>query len=229
MKKNKKVKYKTYKGYILKKKSTFRHYTYFCGMNITRQSITDVLARKGYKYFDSGKDYNLNIVAVRNNIPGSSVTNVFDDWITVSYKVDGVWQMHVWPVTTDPGKAPMLLGNNGRGVARLVPGQYPGSHMVRKHQGKYEALCQKGHLRLYRDSNKDLKYDDSNVVDSYSDGINIHKAGRDSTWVDHWSHGCTVFKRVKDFDAFMVVVKKAAAIHGNSFTYTLIDSKDLSL
>jgi hypothetical protein len=38
-----------------------------------------------------------------------------------------------------------------------------------------------------------------------------------------------VFKRVKDFDAFMVVVKKAAAVHGNSFTYTLIDSKDLSL
>ena len=57
--------------------------------------------------------------------------------------------------------------------------------------------------------------------------INIHKAGRDSTWVENWSEGCQVFKRVKDFDGFMKIVKKAAKIHGNSFTYTLIESNDI--
>jgi hypothetical protein len=58
-------------------------------------------------------------------------------------------------------------------------------------------------------------------------GINIHKAGVDSARVDDWSHGCQVFKRVADFNEFMALAKKAATIHGNRFTYTLLESKDL--
>ena len=50
---------------------------------------------------------------------------------------------------------------------------------------------------------------------------------QDSTWVNDWSAGCTVFKRVKDFDEFMKIVKKARKIHGNSFTYTVINSNDI--
>ena len=58
-------------------------------------------------------------------------------------------------------------------------------------------------------------------------GINIHKAGRDSTWVENWSAGCQVFKRVKDFDMFLSICKKAAKIHGNKFSYTLLESSDI--
>ncbi len=58
-------------------------------------------------------------------------------------------------------------------------------------------------------------------------GINIHKAGVDSARVDDWSHGCQVFKRVKDFDEFMKIINKAKDIHGNHFTYTLIESNDI--
>lgn len=192
----------------------------------TREQIEKAVEAKGYKYFENG-DYNVNIIGIRNSAPGKKVTNVFDDWLSISFKVNEVWQFHIWSATTDPGKAPMLLGNNGTGTARVVPGQYSGSHMIRLHQGKYEALGQKGHIRLYRDANKDLVYDESKITDSYNDGINIHKAGRDSTWIDHWSHGCQVFKRVMDFDAFMKICKQAAKIHGNSFTYTLIESKDI--
>ena len=82
-------------------------------------------------------------------------------------------------------------------------------------------------MRLYRDANKDLIYDETKITDSYLDGINIHKAGQDSTWVDGWSAGCSVFKRVKDFDVFMKFCKTAAKLHGNSFTYTVIESKDI--
>ena len=57
--------------------------------------------------------------------------------------------------------------------------------------------------------------------------VHPDKAGQDSTWVENWSEGCQVFKRVKDFDEFMKIVKKAAKIHGNSFTYTLIESNDI--
>ncbi len=192
----------------------------------TREQIETAVKAKGYKYFENG-DYNVNIIAIRNNLPSKKVTNLFDDWLSISFKINGVWQFYIWSATTDPGKAPMLKGNNGTGTARVVPGQYFGSHFIRKHQGKYDALCQKGHLRLYRDANKDLIYDETKITDSYLDGINIHKAGQDSTWVDGWSAGCSVFKRVKDFDAFMKICKQAVKLHGNSFTYTLIESKDI--
>jgi hypothetical protein len=36
-----------------------------------------------------------------------------------------------------------------------------------------------------------------------------------------------VFKKSADFAAFMIIAKKAATLHGNRFTYTLIESKDL--
>ncbi len=192
----------------------------------TRQQIEAAVKAKGYKYFENG-DFNVNIIGIRNNKPGSKVTNVFDDWLTISYKENGVWKYFIWSATTDPGKAPMLLGNKGTGTARVVPGQYPKSHIIRLHQGKYEALGQEGNISVYRDADKDLEYDVDKITTANNYGINIHKAGQDSTWIDHWSHGCQVFKRVKDFDAFMKICKQAAKIHGNSFTYTLIESKDI--
>jgi len=79
---------------------------------------------------------------------------------------------------------------------------------------------------VYRDADLDLEYDEDKVTEGMY-GINLHKAGKDSTWVENWSAGCQVFKRVKDFDAFMKIVKKAAKIHGNCFSYTLLNSTDI--
>ena len=58
-------------------------------------------------------------------------------------------------------------------------------------------------------------------------GINIHKAGADSTYVENWSEGCTVFKKAADFEEFMKICRKSRDKHGNSFTYTLIESSDI--
>jgi hypothetical protein len=194
-------------------------------MSFTREQVESAVKAKGYKYFENG-DYNVNIIGIRNSAPGNKVTNLFDDWLTLSYKEGGVWQFYIWNATTDPGKAPMVAGNRIGGIARVVPGQYPGSHMVRLHQGKYEALGQKANIKVYRDNDRDTEYDTDTITEGVY-GINIHKAGQDSTWVERWSEGCQVFKRVKDFDVFMKICKKAAKIHGNSFTYTLIESKDI--
>lgn len=191
----------------------------------TREQIEKAVKAKGYKYFENG-DYNMNVIGIRNSGTGKKVTDLFDDWLTLSFKIDGVWQFYIWNATTDPGKAPMLKGNNGTGTARVVPGQYPGSHMIRLHQGKYEALGQKANIKVYRDANKDEIYDESKITEGVY-GINIHKAGQDSNLVSTWSEGCQVFKRVKDFDVFMKLCKQAAKLHGNSFTYTLIESKDI--
>jgi hypothetical protein len=187
--------------------------------------IKQAMKLKDYKFFESG-DYNLNIIGIRNSDTGNKVTNVFDDLLTVSYKIGDVWHFKKWAATTDPGTKGVKEFHNAQGVARLVPGQYRGSHAIGLHQGKYEALKQAKPVKVYRDANKDMTYDTKLITEGIY-GINIHKAGADSTYVENWSEGCQVFKKSADFDEFMALIKKAATLHGNSFTYTLLESKDL--
>ena len=200
-------------------------------MSYTKEQVEAAVKSKGYVYFEdvNNKGFDVNIVGIRNSSTGQKVTNAFDDTLTISYKENGEWKFHSWPATTDPGKKSMLewkkMGIKG-GCARLVVGQYRGSHTIGLHQGKYEALRQQKPVKVYRDSNLDLEYNEDKITEGIY-GINIHKAGQDSTWVENWSAGCNVFKRVKDFDQFMKICKKAAKIHGNSFTYTLIESSDI--
>ena len=192
----------------------------------TREQIEGAVKSKGYVWFEGAKDYDLNIVGVRNSATGQKVTNAFDDCMTLSYKIGGDWKFHCWSATTDPGKKGVLEYHNAAGVARLLEGQYRGSHTLGLHQGKYEALKQQKPVKVYRDADKDLEYDENKIQEGIF-GINIHKAGADSTYVENWSEGCQVFKRSAEFDEFMAICRKAAAIHGKSFTYTLIESNDL--
>jgi len=195
-------------------------------MSYTREQIEAAVKAKGYAWFEGAKDFDVNIVGVRNSATGQKVTNAFDDHLTVSYKEGGEWKFHSWPATTDPGKKGVMEYHNAAGVARLVEGQYRGSHTLGLHQGKYEALKQQKPVKVYRDADKDLEYDENKIQEGIF-GINIHKAGADSTYVENWSEGCQVFKKAADFESFMAICRKAAAIHGKSFTYTLIESKDL--
>jgi hypothetical protein len=195
-------------------------------MSYTREQIEATVKAKSYAWFEGAKNYDVNIVGVRNSATGDKVTNVFDDIMTVSYKVDGEWKFHSWPCTTDPGKKGVMEYHNAKGVARLVEGQYRGSHGIGLHQGKYEALKQYKSVKVFRDADRNMTYAE-NKVDEGIFGINIHKAGADSTYVENWSEGCQVFKRVKDFEEFMTICRKARDIHGNSFTYTLIESADV--
>lgn len=195
-------------------------------MSYTREQIEAAVKAKGYAWFEGAKDFDVNIVGVRNSATGQTVTNAFDDQLTVSYKEGGAWKFHQWPCTTDPGKKGVMEYHNAAGVARLVEGQYRGSHTLGLHQGKYEALKQQKPVKVYRDADKDMEYDENKIQEGIF-GINIHKAGADSTYVENWSEGCQVFKKAADFESFMAICRKAAAIHGKSFTYTLIESKDL--
>jgi hypothetical protein len=192
----------------------------------TKDQIEKAIKAKGYVWFEGAKDFDLNIVGVRNSATGNAVTNVFDDVITVSYKVNGIWAYNEWANTTDPGTKGVKEFHNAAGVARLVEGQYRGSHTIGLHQGKYEALKQQKPVKVYRDANKDMTYDESKIQEGIF-GINIHKAGVDSTYVENWSEGCQVFKRAADFEHFMTICRSSAKIHGASFTYTLIESKDI--
>jgi hypothetical protein len=195
-------------------------------MSYTKEQIENAIKTKGYVWFDSDVDYDLNIVGIRNSTTGNNVTNVFDDILTVSFKLNKEWQFYSWPFTTDPGKKAVLEFNNPNGVSRLVEGQYRNSHTIGLHQGKYKALKQLGKVKVIRDANKNLVFDGTKVDEGIF-GINIHKAGADSTFVENWSEGCQVFKREADFNKFMAICEKAAELHTNKFTYTLIKSSDI--
>jgi len=202
----------------------------------TREQIESVVKSKGYKWFEdnSNKGYDVNIVGVRNSATKGRVTNAFDDKITISYKVDGEWKFHCFDCTTDPGTAYMenpILENTGTAI--LKPGQYRGSHKLRLHQGKYLALGQKKDVTVYRDNNRDDNYDlDENNTTTGLFGINIHRAtarkGGKSTRVDKWSAGCQVIADNDDWHEFLDICQAAREIHGNSFSYTLIESEDIS-
>ena len=148
--------------------------------------------------------------------------------MTLSYKENGVWKFHQWAITTDPGTKAVKEYHNPNGVARVVPNQYRGMWAVGKHQGKYEAMTQVKPVKVYRDKNKDMTFNET-VIQEGLFGINGHRSNptSESTYVENWSEGCQVFKRVKDFSEFMTIINKSKNIHGNSFTYTLITSADI--
>ena len=198
-------------------------------MSYTREQIEAAVKKEGHKWFENG-DYNVNIVGVRNSATHNEVTNKFDDWMTISYKVNGEWNFHCYDCTTVPGKYWVDNLMNPDGVAIVVPGQYRSSHKIGLHQGKYEALRQQKPIKVWRDDNKDNVYD--HIADDIQDGIfgiNIHRAtkypGKESTQVDKWSAGCQVIAAYNDFEEFMNVMYKARDAWSNSFTYTLIESK----
>ena len=209
-------------------------------MKYTREQIQNTVEGKGYKYFhdNRNKTYDVNIIGIRNSATKNRVTNAFDDTITIAFKVPTLikdkwdWQYYEFDCTTDPGTHWVENLLNPDGVAILKPGQYRGSHKIGLHHGKYEALRQQRPLKVYRDDNEDDTYDclEENVKEGIF-GINIHRAtakthGK-STRVDKWSAGCQVLAANDDFQKFMEICREARNIHGNSFSYTLIESKDI--
>jgi len=196
----------------------------------SKEQIENAVKTKGYVWFDddSNKGFDVNIVGVRNASTNKVVTNVFDDYLTLSYKENGEWKFHKWAITTDPGTKAVKEYHNPKGVGRLVPNQYRGSHAIGLHQGKYEAMKQVKSVKVYRDKNKNMTFDET-IIEEGIFGINIHRSNptSESAFVENWSEGCQVFKRVKDFNEFMSIVKKSKKIHGNSFTYTLLSSDDI--
>jgi len=189
----------------------------------------DVMLKQGYAFFDRNKSYNLNIIGVRR--VENATPNKFDDTIVVIYRNrQDEWEVFTADITTDPGLYWLMNPSNVSGTAILVPNQYRGVYKKDLHQGKYEALCQRGgEVEVYRDGDRDRNHDMSGkTVESGFFGINIHKAGNASVQVERWSAGCQVFAKSTDFAEFMDLVEEAEGRYGNSFTYTLLLETDFT-
>jgi len=208
--------------------------------------IETFIKANGHPWFEG--DYQLNIVGVQNSEAGPppTLTNLFDDFITVTYKVNGVTQFRIWPFTSRPGHT-WLVGNpqsNGT-IAPMNPlgtGFIPthktsiqekGAYGIRLHNGKYEALGtnwdrQQSH---FRDPNWDTNYDQVNLAMGNT-GMNIHRsstsANGGSGYVNKYSAGCQVFANIGHWQEFMTLARKHEEVWGvKTFSYILIDSAEL--
>lgn len=194
---------------------------------IKKTDFKKTLKKLGYTYFSTGV-FNVNIIGVRRNKVENK--NTFDDYIVIEYYNDKRnLCKYIFPCTTTPGKVYLNKPQNKKGCSILVPGQYRSAFTIGKHRDKYEALVQKLPVKVYRDNNKDNNLDmNPKTIESGMFGINIHKAGYSSSFVNDWSAGCQVFKREYDFDTFMGICHLQSNNGlGSTFTYTLIDEKDL--
>ena len=190
-----------------------------------RPILLDYVESLGHTVFESGT-YNVNIIGIRSK---DHEANRFDDRMCMVFRDEQGWITRTWECTTEPGRYWLENPSRVEGTAILVPGQYRGVWKIDKHQGKYDALCQRnGTVKTYRDSNKDdvIDLDVQSITEGYY-GINIHKAGSSSTQVDKWSAGCQVFKNSTDFQTYMKLIKTSAKYHGSKFTYTLLEEDDL--
>ena len=191
-------------------------------------NFKQLFKKKGYKYFENGS-YNLNIIGVRSKERVNN--NTFDDYLIVEYKDSyGKWIRNVFSITTNPGVSSLVNPCNHSGCAILVPGQWRQSWTFGLHKNKYRALVQDKPVTVYRDNNKDKNLDYNVKTQTGMFGINIHKAGENSIYVNDWSAGCQVFKKHSDFNTFMKLcdIQKNVGL-GDKFTYTLIDEKDFEL
>jgi hypothetical protein len=197
--------------------------------SFTLDQIKSAMIAKGYKWFEEG-DFNLNLIGIRNSDTGDTVTNAFDDTFFIAYRDAGKWKIHNYACTTDPGAHWQQAPMNAGGTASLVPNQYRSTWRIDLHQGLYKALKQFKPVDTYRDKNKDLKY--TRHIEDITNGIygiNIHRASATgvSNRVDKWSAGCQVIADSADFANLMYLAHVAEKKYGNSFTYTLLESKNI--
>jgi peptidoglycan hydrolase-like protein with peptidoglycan-binding domain len=169
----------------------------------------------GHKIMCDG-DFHLNLFGIRNP---NAKSNSFDDILGCAYTEKGLWKVHFWPGTCDPGT--YHLENPGRveGTAILVEGQYS-AWKIDLHGGKYEALCQRAaEVRVYRDADKDanLDMDPDSIMEGYF-GINLHRSSKSGE-----SAGCQVHARLDGFNEMMALAHKQVDVLGEDvFTYTLM-------
>lgn len=194
----------------------------------TLEDIIRAMRSKGYVV--NTEPFKLNVVGVRN----SNVTqdDTFDDVIAFFYYDDkGSLVGKIAQGTTDPSIKFLKNPSVGSGTAILKAGQYVDTYAIDMHNGKYEALCQRlKPVTVMRDDDRNSYLNLLAPTTTGMYGINIHRAAVGENMpnkIGPYSAGCQVLRNEKDFQLMMDMARKSRAIHGNKFTYTLLDERDL--
>lgn len=174
----------------------------------TIEELKNEFKKLGYIWF------NFHIIGIRSK---ADLANKFDDYIIL---IEGN-NITYFTGTTNPGVHWLQNLLNLKGSAVLKPNQYIDTWKLDLHQGKYLALCQRKPVVVYRDSDKDDKSEETNVIETGLFGINIHRSNPSaiSTIIDKWSAGCQVLNNPTDFN---YLIKHCQDSGLKDFTYTLL-------
>ena len=203
----------------------------------TIDQIKKTYDKRQYKYF-LDKKFDCNVFGVRSL---SNVAGKFDDVVGVFYKDYNEQEKIVcFKATTDPGTYWLSNPLNKDGTLIMLEGQYRGAYKIGIHgrtwaSGGYKALEQIKPMRYVRDNNKDdvLDFNLSNDPKNIVKGVyktNIHRA---SKWqkiplIGKYSAGCQVVQSIDDFKIFIEICERQIEEGiGNSFTYTLLNEKNI--
>lgn len=196
-------------------------------MIITVEKIMKAYRMVGREPFGytSGKPYNLNLIGVRSD---DMTPDVFNDALGVLWQDVYGWNMVMHDGTTDPGLYYLNNPENVNGTFIMAPGFHQGLWKWGTHKG-YPAFQQIGVARGWRDADRDNQFDmePGKVINVSNAGINMHKAGEESTVVSKWSAGCQVRSRADDHYLVGELAKLSLKHWNNSFSYMLFTEQQL--
>jgi hypothetical protein len=208
--------------------------------NISYERLKAIFQAKGYAFFDNGRPFNLNCLAIRAQA-ANQATDLYNDWLGIATRdAQGRPVVEWYRATTDPGRAhmtqPVFAEAVRGGTAILVPGQYRGAYCLGFHgwgNYRHQALVQCLPLPVYRDRNRDSTLDfDARTITTRLYGINIHASvlQGESEQIGRFSAGCQVFATAQDYhSARKWWNAQVNAGLGTRFTYTLLEEADLAL
>ena len=164
------------------------------------------------------------------------------------------WKVKYWKISTIPGKVPSrsdqskgfkllkdAVGPSRGGLGILKPAQYIDVYYMGYHKGNTRdarAMKTKGKQLAYRDQNYGnpkitfTNEDPRNKTGGGNFAMFIHKAyssgaGKNTYGVVNWSEGCQVFQDPKCLNQYFDLCEVHKEKYGNSFSYTLITSRDV--
>jgi len=197
----------------------------------TYQEIKNVIDGKGFRFFTGNLD--VNCIWERTS---DVITNKFTDWLYVVYLDGGKEKVIRIPATTKPGlKGSILEPTTVEGVtgtAIIKPGQYRSCWQFRdtfSEFSKYPYFRQIGKIDYWRDGDKDTDIDKVQDQEDRIFGTHWHKMSQVGTYgsgqVNNWSKGC-MGAAEPEFKKILPIIRKSAALYGDKFTGTIIESKD---
>lgn len=193
---------------------------------MTLEDIISLVKSQGYEIDTT--PYKLNLVGVRDTANTEPI--LFQDEIAYFYyDQNGKLIGNVARGTTSPSVYFLENPMNSGGAAILKQGQYKNAYAIGLHRGKYKALVQVKPVTVMRDADRNsyLNFYAPTTTGLY--GINIHKATikNNQAEIGTDSAGCQVFMNIDDFNNMMSMAETSRSKNGNTFTYTLIDKKQI--
>ena len=193
--------------------------------DFTYEKIEKTFKEKNYAFFKG--DLNLNLFGIRAT---DMLVDEWNDILGVAYEENGEQKVLLHWGTTKPGL--YYLKNkmgNINGTAILIPNQYRSCWIMGLHNGKYDALRQKGMpFEVWRDDDKDGELDYSGKIYKDVSGLNMHTESliNEIEKVGAYSAGCQVRAHDKEHFEVMDLIERSAEIYGEVFSYTLFEQED---